>query len=127
MASMGLDVRLRRSVSTSRATQTYNVLVHSFTPASFKGIIFLCTEKMFDADQGANYGPELSALANCWKDRFGGEDPHFFYTIPSKALAPKITGPGKIKGTSTAFEIGQWSDVKQIQGLIDLVVKKVCK
>ena len=53
---------------------------------------------MFEKDQGANYGPELSALANCWKDEFGGEDPHFFYTIPAKALAPKITQPEADQG-----------------------------
>ena len=96
------------SSNTTTASQTYNVLVHSFTPGSFKGIIFLCSETMFEKDQGANYGPELSALANCWKDKFDGADPHFFYTIPSKALALKVTRPGKIKGKSTAYEIGRW-------------------
>jgi hypothetical protein len=102
---------------------------------------------MFEADQGANYGAELSALANCWKDWFApgqgsgqsGEDPHFFYTIPSKELASKITQPQGIKGKSTAFEINQWltaksgdkkdTDVvnKQLIGLIDLAVREVYK
>jgi len=127
------------SVGKSQASQIYNVMVHSFTPASFKGIIFLCSEKMFEADQGANYGAEMSALANCWKEKFGGQDTHFFYTIPNKTLAPKITQPRQIKGKSTAYEIGRWSTAKpkdkagaaavnkQLMGLIDMVVNKAYK
>ncbi len=111
--------------SQSEATQSYNVMVHSFTPASFKGIIFLCSRNMFEEDQGANYGPELSALANCWKDKFGGEDPHFFYTIPSKELAPKITRPEQIQGKSTAFKIDHWPMTnQQMLRLIDQVVNE---
>jgi len=111
----------------SRATQTYNVMVYSFTPASFKGIVFLCSEKMVEANQGANYGPELSVLANCWKTGFGGEDPYFFYTIPSKALAPKVARPAGIKGKSTAFQIDQWSGSGLVSGLIDTVMKEAYK
>jgi len=138
-AAWGGILSLSSSVS-STASQAYNVMVHSFAPGSFKGIVFLCSEKMFEKDQGAKYGPELSVLANCWKDHFasgqGGEDPHFFYTIPSKALAPKITRPKKIKGKSTAYEIGHWLTAKrgdqkdlavvntQLLALIDLAVKK---
>ncbi len=114
------------SAITSTAGHTYNVLAHSFTPASPKGIIFLSSEAMVERDQGANFGPELSALANCWKQRFGGEDAHFFYTIPGKVLAPKITRPAKIKGRSKALEIGQWLGGKesndQLLELIDNVV-----
>jgi len=99
---------------TSDAAQTYNVLVHSFTPGSVKGIIFLASPEMFTKDQGANYGQQLSALANCWKDRFGGEDPYFIYTIPNKALAPKTTQPKKIKGKSAAIEIGDWSEITKV-------------
>jgi hypothetical protein len=83
-------------------------LVHSFTPASFKGILFLSSEAMFKHDQGANYGSELTALANSWKNKFGGEDTRFCYTIPTKTLAPKITKPAAIKGASTAIEIDRW-------------------
>jgi hypothetical protein len=125
-ATWGGILNLSSSVS-SKASEVYNVMVHSFTPASFKGIIFLSTAKMVEADQGANYGAEMSALANCWKAKFGGEDTYFFYTTPSKALAPKVTAPKSIKGKSTAVEITDWSDVKQIQGLIDLVVNVTCK
>ncbi|NIP93346.1 MAG: hypothetical protein GWO24_07780, partial [Akkermansiaceae bacterium] len=55
---------------TSKASQVYNVMVHSFTPAAFKGLIFLCSDQMVEADGGANFGPELSALANSWKEKF---------------------------------------------------------
>jgi sialate O-acetylesterase len=145
-AAWGSYPSLSGSVTTE-ASQAYNVMVHCFGPGSFKGIIFLCGANMCKKDQGANYGAELSVLANCWKDWFaprqgsgqGGEDPHFFYTIPSKELAPKITQPQGIKGKSTAFEINQWltaksgdrndMDVvdKQLIGLIDLAVREVYK
>ncbi|MBL7134755.1 MAG: hypothetical protein ISS78_11700, partial [Phycisphaerae bacterium] len=110
----------------STASQIYNVMVHSFTPTTLKGLIFLSNDRMVAADQGANFGPEMSALAKCWKTRFGG-NPHFVYTIPSKKLAPKITKPGQIKGKNTAFEIDHWSDNKQILGLIDMVVNEAYK
>jgi hypothetical protein len=105
---------------TSDAAQTYNVLVHSFTPCSLKGIVFLAGSEMFTGDEAASYGEQLSALANCWKKRFGGADPSFVYTIPNKALAPRVAGPGKIRGKSTAVEIGDWSE---IDGVMEAVVR----
>ena len=70
--------------------------------------------QMFEGDKGAKYGEQLSVLANCWKDRFGGEDPYFFYTIPNKTLDPKATQPKKIKGKSAAIEIGDWSEISKV-------------
>jgi len=102
------------SAAESPATQSYNVLVHSFTPAALKGVIFLSSEAMVANDQGADFGPELSVLANCWKDKFGGEDTHFIYTIPGKTLASKVTQPKKIKGRSTGIEIDDWSEVTKV-------------
>lgn len=96
--------------TTSEAGQAYNVMVHCFGPGSFEGIIFLSDAEMFQKDQGANYGPELSALANCWKDWFACPDPCFLYTIPSKKLAPKVTLPTAIQGKSVAVEIDDWAD-----------------
>jgi len=70
---------------------------------------------------------------------FGGNDPHFIYTMPNKARAPKLTPPQKINGKSKAVEVGRWLDVKrgdkegeaavnkQIMELIDLVVDEVSK
>jgi hypothetical protein len=109
---------------TTHASDTYNVLVHSFTPASFKGVIFLCNKAMIAVDQGANYGEQLSALAHSWKQGFGGE-PEFFYTIPGKGLAPKVTGPEHIKGKSTGMEINAWSDSAELGKMIDQAVSTV--
>jgi hypothetical protein len=93
---------------TSDAAELYNVMVASFTPASLKGIVFLAGPAMVAADQGAHFGEQLAALANCWKRAFGCEDPRFVFTLPSKALAPKVTPPTGITGKSTAVEIEQW-------------------
>lgn len=96
------------------ASEVYNVMVHSFTPAAFKGIVFLTSKKMCAEDGGANLGAELCALANSWKQQFGGADQHFFYTIPSKALAPRVTLPTDIEGQSTAVEIADWSALSAV-------------
>lgn len=93
-------------------------MVCSFTPASLKGIIFLTGEQMVAADEGAHFGEQMSALANCWKEKFACEDPQFIYAIPSKTLAPKITAPTGIKGKATAVEISDWSEIaKVIEGV----------
>jgi hypothetical protein len=92
----------------SAATETYNVMVHSFTPTALSGVIFLSGEAMV-ADEGANFGPEFSALANCFKAKFG--DVPFIYTRPNKALAPKITHATGIQGKGTAVEIADWSEI----------------
>ena len=101
---------LESSVS-STASEVYNVMVHSFTPAGLKGIVFLSSAAMFENDQGASYGEQISVLANSWKNRFAGDTPRFLYTIPSQALAPQITVPNKISGNSTVIEIEDWSDI----------------
>jgi len=121
----------------SNATLSYNMLISAFNPANFKGVICLTPQSFFAEDAGANFGSEFSVMANCWKESFGGADPHFFYTIPSNDLAPKITRPKGIKGRSTSYEIGHWLTAKrgdkedmeavnrQLLGLIALVVKEV--
>lgn len=105
--SWGEYPAMNGSVKTT-ASQTYNVLTVSFTPAALKGMIFIANQDMFKADQGALYGEQLAALVTSWKERFGGE-PAFFHTIPTKELAPKITAPQGIK--TTAIEINDWADV----------------
>ena len=141
----GRILNLSSSV-TSTASQVYNVMTHSFTPGSFKGVIFLSSPKMIEKGQGANYGSELSALANCWKSKFAprqgsgqGADPMFFYTIPSKALAPKITAPAGIKGKSAFCELGRWLSAergdkegaaaagKQLTDVIEAIVNQAYK
>jgi len=108
----------------STATFEYNVYVHCFTPTALSGVLFLTGESMVADDQGANFGPEMSALANCFKTRFAlwqdGEDIPFIYTVPTKTLAPKLTQPKAIKGKSTAVELSDWSEVG---GVIKAVTK----
>ena len=107
----------------STATFEYNVYVHCFTPTALGGILFLTGEAMVADDGGANFGPEMAALAKCFKTRFtlwqDDEDIPFIYTVPGKALAPKITHPKDINGASTAVEIGGW---RELGGVLDAVV-----
>ncbi|MES2983510.1 MAG: sialate O-acetylesterase [Verrucomicrobiota bacterium] len=107
---------------TSKACETHNVVAYSFVPASFKGIIFLTGSEMIKADQGENFGPELTALANGYIGDFGGKA-KFIYTLPSKELAPKITEPSKITGESLAVPISTWQETGVTQELLDQVVK----
>ena len=106
----------------SKACQTHNVLAYSFVPASFKGIIFLTGSEMTKADQGENFGPELTALANGYAEDFGGKA-KFVYTLPGKDLAPKITAPSKIQGSSTAVPISSWGETGVTQELLDQIIK----
>jgi len=103
--------RFTASVATD-ASQAFNVLVHSFWPGSFKGILFVSGEALFQKDQGANFGEQFTVLANSWKTKFACPDPAFIYTIPSSALAPKITKPANITGKSVAVEINNWPNPK---------------
>jgi hypothetical protein len=98
----------------STACQSYNILTHSFFPTSLRGVIFLAGPAMAEADQGANFGPEISALANSWKQGFAlqkGEDVPFFYTMPT---GPKVTKPAKIKGRAEVLEGGDWSPIEEV-------------
>jgi sialate O-acetylesterase len=99
--------RLAGDVDTE-ASQTYNVLTHSFTPAALKGVVFMTGKTAFEADQGAHYGEQLSALGNCWMKRFASEGTPFFYAMPDKALAPKVTAPKAIKAASFPLPMTQW-------------------
>ena len=63
---------------------------------------------------GANFGSEMSALANCWKQGFAaqaGDDVPFFYTMPA---GPKVTKPGNIKGTAAVLDNGNWSAIEKL-------------
>ena len=111
-AQWGVFPTFQPEIGDSQATTTYNVYVDCFSPGQVSGVVFLTGNKMITDEQGANFGPEMSALANCFKAKLGGEDVPFFYTIPTATLAPKITKPQAIKGPSTAIEINDWSAVK---------------
>jgi sialate O-acetylesterase len=93
---------------TTKAGENYNVLVESLTPGSFKGLVFLTGPAAVRADEGLAFGEQMAALGGCWKKRFACDDPYFFYTMPSAALAAKITPPRGIPGRSRAIEIPAW-------------------
>lgn len=98
----------RAASITSKASNVYNVMTHSFTyGGAFKGVLFLTSENMFRKDQGANFASEMTILANSWKSHLNG-NPQFFYSIPDKILASKISLPKGINGESTAIEVNQW-------------------
>jgi hypothetical protein len=116
----------------TEASQAYNVLVHSFWPGSFKGILFVSGEPLFKKDQGANFGEQFTVLANSWKTKFACPDPAFIYTIPSSTLAPKVTKPQAIQGRSVAVEISNWPSAKaagnaEWSALIEKVMGEVYK
>ena len=106
----------------SKASMTHNALTNSFTPGSFKGIIFLSGPAMVKEDQGANFSSELSALANGWIEDFGGKA-RFVYTIPSSALAPEITEPKSIKGVTKSVTIDDWNDLIIKPELLEQIIK----
>jgi sialate O-acetylesterase len=113
---------LASSIETN-ASETYNTLVHSFTPASLKGIIFLSSPTMVEKDQGTNFGEQVSALANCLKGKFGDGDVPFVYSIPSGDLAAKVTKPASIKGKNQAVEVGSWEDGGVLLKATDAVIE----
>jgi hypothetical protein len=102
------------SAVTTTASQTWNVVAESFTPGAFKGVLFLGNPDMVAEDGGALFGEQMSALANCMKKRFGGDDTPFFHTLPAKSLAPGITRPAGIIGTHHAIEITDWADFDSV-------------
>lgn len=55
---------------TSEATQHYNVMVHSFTPATLKGVLFFTGTELSSAP---SYGEQITVLKASWGDRFGGD------------------------------------------------------
>lgn len=94
---------------TSKATQTHNVCAASFIPGSFKGIVFLPGPATVKDDQGANFGPEMSALANSFIAGGGGKA-RFIHGMPDRQLAPKITAPAAIQGEHRSIAITGWAD-----------------
>lgn len=112
---------LGSSVET-KASETHNIMVESFTPAALKGVIFLSGPGFVADDQGALFGEQFTALANGLRKRFGG-DPTLLYTVPAKSLAPKITQPKGIEGTSKAIEINDWKNLQPVLEEIENVVK----
>jgi sialate O-acetylesterase len=111
------------SAVTTNASQTWNVLVESFTPGAFKGVLFLGNPDMVAEDGGALFGEQMTALANCMKKRFGGDDTPFYHTIPAKSLAANITSPAGIKGTHHAIEISDWAGFDSVLKSLESAAK----
>jgi hypothetical protein len=111
-AQWGVFPKFEPTIGDSQATMTYNVYVDCFSPGQVSGVVFISGNAAIAEEQGSNFGSEMSALANCFKAKLGGDDVLFFYTLPTSSLAPKIAKPQSIKGVSTAFEVDQWSAAK---------------
>jgi sialate O-acetylesterase len=108
------------NVGDSKATQVYNIYVLPFAPAALSGVIFLTSDPMTSGGGAANFGPEMSVLANCFKAKFGGDDFPFIYTVPAKDKAPKLSRPDAIKGKTIPVEGG-------IEDVISAVLKETSK
>jgi sialate O-acetylesterase len=99
---------------TSTAAQAYNVMATPFADFRFKGVVFLTAPKMVAADEGASFAEQLPALAASWRATFGG-DPAFYYTLPAKTLAPKITAPKGIAPPGGAIEVTEWNEAAALE------------
>lgn len=55
---------------TTVATQSYNVMVHSFTPATLKGVLFFADDA---AVSDAAYDEQAKVLRSSWQKRLGGD------------------------------------------------------
>lgn len=58
---------------TSTASETYNVMVESFTPASLKGTIFISSP---DMEKDKRFEEKIHALEKSWQRRFGNGAHH---------------------------------------------------
>ncbi len=125
-ASWGSYPILTSSVTT-KAAEVYNVLVHSFTPTTLKGIIFLPGASMVEKDQGEHFSSEITTLINTWKKKFSNTDTPFYFTIPNKTMAPKITAPSKITGKHAHTVMSDWNNTLDLQKLIEIISKDALK
>ena len=126
LASWGSYPSLNSDV-TSKASQTYNVMVHSFTPLAAKGIIFISGEAMVSEDKGKNFGPSMSVLANTWRKRMESEDATFYFTQPNSDLAPQISKAVGISGQSIEVELSDWKGTGHLEALVEKVVADALK
>lgn len=112
---------------TTKASETYNVMVYSFTPASLRGMVLLTGEATVAENQGAHFGQEIEALANGWKREFGRTETPFIYTMPATSLASKVTTPEGIEGVHRAVEISAWPTGENVSELVDELVEAMLK
>lgn len=55
---------------TSKASEVYNVMTHSFAPTTMKGAVFITTETM-EKEAGDKFGEQMVALYQSWQKPFG--------------------------------------------------------
>lgn len=87
--------------SIAEATQAYNVMVHSFTPAALKGVLFISGPSMVWQDEGRDFSEQMSVLGNAWQKRFAG-NPVFVFSTPGPEDAPRIQPVTGIDGPHAA-------------------------
>lgn len=83
---------------TSTASEVYNVMVHSFSPVSLKGVLFITGNEIAEDGEGKDFGQQMAALSNGWKNRFGSADFPFFYTLPDLNKATKLNASADFQG-----------------------------
>ena len=113
-------------VGDSTATWTYNVYVHCFTPAALSGILFLTGESMVADDQGANFGPEMSALANCFKTRFALWAGRGGYSLHLHRSEQDAGAEAHAAGRRSRARAPRWSlsDWLELGGVLEAVAPK---
>ena len=69
----GVMPQLASKADQSEATQSYNVMVHSFTPATLKGFAFINTQAMRRQLGETKFNEQLEVLTRSMRARFGGD------------------------------------------------------
>lgn len=101
-------------IGDSKATYVYNIYLAPFAPTAIKGAVFLTGESMMGDSNGANFGAEMTALANCFHKELGDADAPLIFTAPSKKLVSGITPTKGINGKHQVIEIEDWKDVSKV-------------
>ena len=91
-AAWGVYPTVTSADNASDATQNYNVMVHSFTPAALRGVVFVTSPTMFTGDERARFAEQARVLAQAWRQRLGG-DPAFVMTVPDREIKDQLNRP----------------------------------
>lgn len=114
--------------SETGAASHYNMLICTFGPGNFRGILSLTPRSFFKEKKKAVFASELSAMANSWKETFSSKkDPVFLYTLPS-TVSMKDTGlPAEIKGRTRAIPVENCliGDKEQVETQLKTVISAV--
>lgn len=72
-SAWGVIPRQSAADAKSDATQAYNVMVHSFTPAALKGVIFITGKDTLAGLNDEQVAEQMGVLNQSWSKRFGGD------------------------------------------------------